>query len=385
MKRKIFILVALFMLFGITATAENVGDVIGAVYPTDIITDICGYEIPAYNIGGETAVLVSALSNYGFDVKFEDGIAYADYDWQKEKTPISEPTKSDINVLYTDIKVKINGIEVPAFNIDGSMAIPIERTCEIYTEANKDNEISDFFLNYVWCEPDKTLSLDISDDRVSYQDFMIDLIKAAHMDFDSNFYNHYVKTDDEENTNIAYLEKFSDIKDTKLEKYINLLVKADLIDEYSYENGSKLHPYRGVTRTDAAFFISRILGCSYDYAEAFDYYISKYGHYNHIEQIFESYKETIPDYVHYDIPSYDAYKIQEWSKPYFAYLLDINILAFDDNNYIKPNDFLTKDSENELITSMLKYMEEGITDKEISFTINSNRVGFKKDFYMLHS
>ena len=27
MKRKIFILVALFMLFGITATAENVGDV----------------------------------------------------------------------------------------------------------------------------------------------------------------------------------------------------------------------------------------------------------------------------------------------------------------------------------------------------------------------
>ena len=26
--------------------------------------------------------------------------------------------------------------------------------------------------------------------------------------------------------------------------------------------------------------------------------------------------------------------------------------------------FLTKDSENELITSMLKYMEEGITDKE---------------------
>ena len=147
MKRKIFILVALFMLFGITATAENVGDVIGAVYPTDIITDICGYEIPAYNIGGETAVLVSALSNYGFDVKFEDGIAYADYDWQKEKTPISEPTKSDINVLYTDIKVKINGIEVPAFNIDGSMAIPIERTCEIYTEANSCNNMDNYWKN----------------------------------------------------------------------------------------------------------------------------------------------------------------------------------------------------------------------------------------------
>ena len=100
-----------------------------------------------------------------------------------------------------------------------------------------------------------------------------------------------------------------------------------------------------VSRYRRSIFISRILGCSYDYAEAFDYYISKYGHYNHIEQIFESYKETIPDYVHYDIPSLP--RIEEWSKPYFAYLLDINILAFDDNNYIKPNDFLTKDSENE--------------------------------------
>lgn len=121
------------------------------------------------------------------------------------------------------------------------MAIPIERTCEIYTEANKDNEISDFFLNYVWCEPDKTLSLDISDDRVSYQDFMIDLIKAAHMDFDSNFYNHYVKLMMKKTQILLILKNSANIKDTKLEKYINLLVKADLIDEYSYENGSKLH------------------------------------------------------------------------------------------------------------------------------------------------
>ena len=385
MKRKLLILTALLMLFGITAAAENVGDVIGEVYPTDIRTDICGYEIPAYNIGGETAVLVSTLSNYGFDVKFEDGIAYADYNGQKEKTPVPAPTKSNINVLYTDIKVKINGIEVPSFNIDGSMAIPIERTCETYLEANKDNEISDFSLNYIWCEPDKTLSLDISDDRVSYQDFMIDLIKAAHMDFNSNFYNHYVKTDDEENTNLAYLEKFSDIKNTKIEKYIDLLVKADLIDAYGYEDGSKLHPYRGVTRTDAAFLISRLLGCPYDSIEAFDYYISTYDRYDYTVPILEAYKETIPDYANYDIPAYDAYKIQEWSKPYFAHLLDINILAFDDNNYIKPNDFLTKDSENKLITLMLQYMEEGMTDKEIGFVVESRESYFKKDFNMVHT
>ena len=117
MKRKKFILVALFMLFGITATAENVGDVIGAVYPTDIITDICGYEIPAYNIGGETAVLVSALSNYGFDVKFEDGIAYADYDWQKEKTPILELTVQWLYRLNVPVKYIRKQIRIMKFRI----------------------------------------------------------------------------------------------------------------------------------------------------------------------------------------------------------------------------------------------------------------------------
>ncbi len=107
-----------------------------------------------------------------------------------------------------------------------------------------------------------------------------------------------------------------------------MLVKADLIDEYSYENGSKLHPYRGVTRTDAAFFISKFWDVRMTMRRLFDYYISKYGHYNHIEQIFESYKETIPDYVNYDIPSYDAYKIQEWSKPYFCIFIGYKYIGF---------------------------------------------------------
>jgi hypothetical protein len=382
MKRKLIILITAFMLFGITAKAETVGEVIGKVYPTDIVTDICGYKAPAYNIGGETAVLVSDLSNYGFDVKFENGIVYADYNWQKEKTPISTQAKTDISVLYTDIKVKLNGIEVPSYNIDGSMAIPIERTCDAYLETNKENEISPFSLNYVWCEEDKTLSLDISDDRISYQDFMIDLIKAAHMDFDSNFYNHYVKTDDEENSNEKYIEKFSDIKNTKLAEYINLLVKADLVDTWNYEEGGKLYPYRGVTRTDAAFLISRILGCPADYTEAMKYYDNEYSQYGGLENYNE---ELVPNYNNYSISSYDAYKIPEWAKPYFAYLLDINVLTADANNYLCPNDFLTQESEKELIDSMLNYMEKGITDKKVNFSINSSSVDFKKDLKTIHS
>ena len=35
---------------------------------------------------------------------------------------------------------------------------------------------------------------------------MIDLIKATHMDFDSNFYNHYVKLMMKKNTNMLILK-----------------------------------------------------------------------------------------------------------------------------------------------------------------------------------
>ncbi len=377
--KKLLTITALLCLIGGTATQaeeHNVGDIIGEVYPTGIVTDVCGYKIPAYNIGGETAVRVADLSQYGFDVRFEDGIAYADYNWEKEKAPIDTAAKSNINVLYTDIVVMLNGIEIPSFNIDGSMAIPIERTCEIYLETNKENEISPFSLNYIWNAADKALSLDISDDRVSYQDFMIDLIKAAHMDFDSAFYNHYVQTKDGY-PNEKYTEKFSDIKGTKLEEYVYLLMKADLLQYYLYEDGDKLYPYRGVTNTDAAFLISRMIGSGIeaenelfylDDKEVVEYNFSHY--FPKSDFMYDQYL------VNYDLSANsarDMYLVADWAKPYFAFANGIGIIKTDENRYLLPNRFLTKELEKQYITKMCEYMEQGISDIDLNITEESNK------------
>ncbi|MBQ2664682.1 MAG: hypothetical protein IJG16_11125 [Clostridia bacterium] len=363
--KKLLILTALLCCIGGTATQaeeHDVGDIIGEVYPTDIVTDVCDYKIPAYNIGGETAVRVADLAGYGFDVRFEDGIAYADYNWEKEKNPIDTAAKSNINVLYTDIVVKLNGIEVPSFNIDGSMAIPIERTCETYLETNKENEISPFSLNYIWNAADKELSLDISDDRVSYQDFMIDLIKAAHMDFNSAFYNHYVKTEDGY-PNEKYTEKFSDIHGTKLEEYVYLLMKADLLEYYLYEDGTKLYPYRGVTNTDAAFLVSRILGSGIEAESFFDTTTADY-----MNVVFDI-KDENTNYTKGSLAVDDWYKVAEWAKPYFIYAVNTaHVLDIDANGNINPNAFLNKSSENIIIGKAIAYMEQGLKEEESTLT-----------------
>ncbi len=376
MKRYLFLIACfsvLLLQFSVSANDCQVGDVIGQVYPVDIVTYFNNNPIPAYNTGGETAVLVADLGSYGFDVYFEDGVAYANYDYQKQATPIDNAADTDLSVLYSDIIVKINGIEVPAYNVDGRMAVPMERMCEVYAQTNKENEISPYSVNYIWDSIDRKLYLELSDDVVFYQDFMIQLLQAAKMDFDSPFYNDFVKQDKVENPNTPYLEKFTDIAGTKLETYIHLLDMADLIDADTYENGSKLHPYRAVTRTDAAFLLSRILGSGIESERFFDdpSYPS-----NDIQWLDEQLDlislsrigEVNTTYTKQNLDTYDWYKTPEWIRPYFVYLSSINVMTPDENNYICPNEFLTVFSSQTLIDTAIAYMTRGIVDFDITLT-----------------
>ena len=79
--KKIFIIsaiLAIFCAFG-TAYAES-GDIIGHVYSTDILAVIGGNEVPAYNIGGRTAVVIEDLSNeqfgYPFFFAYDDSVGH---------------------------------------------------------------------------------------------------------------------------------------------------------------------------------------------------------------------------------------------------------------------------------------------------------------------
>ncbi len=186
------------------------------------------------------------------------------------------------------------------------------------------------------------------------------------MDFGSNFYTHYVEPEATRPTeDIA--SRISDISGTKLEPYVLLLSKAGMIDINDY-NGDPIHPYRGSTMTDAAFLVSRILGCPADYVDAFEYFREEYYSIIHAES-------DIPDLrdcSYHEIIAADASSIPEWSRKYFAYLLDIGVIDINADGNLYPNAFLSKESEQQLIAAMLGYMERGITDIDIDFMLYSS-------------
>ena len=108
------------------------GQVIGQVLATDIRAYINGAEIPAYNIDGKLAILVSDLNNYGFDTSFSNSLRKSTVTRDKSQTRFtSVPSKASglkvgtpvMSVFSTDIVVELDGKLVNAFNVDNRMAI----------------------------------------------------------------------------------------------------------------------------------------------------------------------------------------------------------------------------------------------------------------------
>ena len=108
------------------------GLVVGTVLSTDIRAYINGAEIPAYNVDGKLAVLVSDLNSYGFKTTFDNTLRKTSVKRDRSATKFtSVPSKASglpigtpvMSVLSTDIRVELDGKEVTAFNVDNRMAI----------------------------------------------------------------------------------------------------------------------------------------------------------------------------------------------------------------------------------------------------------------------
>lgn len=84
----ISIIIAILLLSFITVSAYStqIGDIIGKVFFTDIVTVIDGKIIPSVNIGGRTAIIVEDLSDYGYNVT-----------WNAEKRTLDVKTKDQGN------------------------------------------------------------------------------------------------------------------------------------------------------------------------------------------------------------------------------------------------------------------------------------------------
>lgn len=162
-------------------TYAKVGDVIGKIYSTDIVCDIDGMKIPSYNIGGETAINVEELRNYGFDVKWseEDRKLYVTTMELPDIVPEYELSKSNnvgqmiSNIYETDIKVYFNSYLVnpeKTYNIGGKTLVSVEELGNKdsnYMDSNwpelfnafEANGYSKYIFKSEWSEVDRTISL----------------------------------------------------------------------------------------------------------------------------------------------------------------------------------------------------------------------------------
>jgi len=142
LKKIIVIIVVLVLISSFSFAAVQIGDAIGDVLYTDIVTKINGVNINSFNINGSTAIYVSELKKLGYDVKWDGNKRQVEVIDNREQEIISSETK-DVKgyqpenqgltvgsaigkVLHTDIETYLEGSKVDSFNINGSTAIYVD-------------------------------------------------------------------------------------------------------------------------------------------------------------------------------------------------------------------------------------------------------------------
>ena len=120
------------LLIALTVIPSSAAEVIGSVLTTDIRAYINGAEIPAYNVDGKLAVVVSDLNNYGFTTRYDNDARKSVVNRNLSASAFtSVPSKTSglavgtpvMSVYASNITVELDGLRVDAFNVNGRMAI----------------------------------------------------------------------------------------------------------------------------------------------------------------------------------------------------------------------------------------------------------------------
>ena len=152
--KKIFIIAAASALLYTGAAgvcAYNTGDVIGSVHYSNLDTYINNYPINAYYMDGRQVVCAEDLRDYGFNVTWNATLRalFVEPDYTVQAVNGGKDIKKEYflqhkkayDVLYSDIKVYLNGNQIESFCIDGRTMIPIRSLevlgrCEYSAENN---------------------------------------------------------------------------------------------------------------------------------------------------------------------------------------------------------------------------------------------------------
>ena len=133
MKKILAVLLAVCFSSSLTVNAN--GRIIGTYVNTDIVAYIDGMEIKSYNIEGWTGVVAEELTNYGFDIVWNENERTLHINKIGNQTIKSNPNLAGNtkpigsyagNIYSTDIKTYVAGDEVKAFNIGGRTIIYID-------------------------------------------------------------------------------------------------------------------------------------------------------------------------------------------------------------------------------------------------------------------
>lgn len=131
------------------------GDVIGTIYPTDIKAYINGVEVPSYNIGGRTAVVIEDILSFPYDYNYNDYYRTLKVFGLEPESLRGGTSSADASgyIYETDIKTTIYDVEIPSYNIGGRTAVVIE-------DLGRDGTFSEIGGRYFWDAADRTISLE---------------------------------------------------------------------------------------------------------------------------------------------------------------------------------------------------------------------------------
>ena len=102
------------------------GDISGNIYSTDIKALINGVEVPSYNIGGKTVVILEDIFNDSYSLVYSDyyrTLKFFSLNPASLKSGSSKYSKSSGRIVgytyETDIKTSIYGVEIPDLRLAG--------------------------------------------------------------------------------------------------------------------------------------------------------------------------------------------------------------------------------------------------------------------------
>ncbi len=144
------------------------GTLVGDVYSTDIVAYIDGMPVDSYNIGGRTAVALEDLKGYGFSVYFRDP-SFWDVRLLSDFTCVpswSGPVRGRPGAIVgtvrsTAMKVFINDLEIPAYDIDGKTVVVMEDlgTANPLNLPLRSHAYSKYGFSCVWDQSKRSISL----------------------------------------------------------------------------------------------------------------------------------------------------------------------------------------------------------------------------------